>query len=75
MRQKITDVRERLSRALHDQFAQEVQRSAERIRASIAPYSRFVRAEGERFREIEGELRETVEALDTLRARVEKRAA
>jgi small GTP-binding protein len=75
MRQKITAVRERLSRALHGQFAQEIERSADRIRESIAPYSRFVRAEGDRFREIERELREITGALESLRERIERRAA
>jgi len=75
MRRKITDVRDRLSTALHGQFEQELERSAGRIRESMAPYSRFVRAEGDRLREIERELREIAEALDGLRARIERRAA
>lgn len=46
MRRKISDVRKRLSDALRGQFAREITRSGDRIRESIAPYSRFVRARG-----------------------------
>ncbi|HXW03733.1 MAG TPA: dynamin family protein [Vicinamibacterales bacterium] len=75
MRRKISEVRERLSSALREQFSREIARSAERIRESIAPYSRFVRAEGDRLRQIEQELREVAGALQALRARIERRAA
>lgn len=75
MRRKIGDVRQRLSDALHKQFAQEISRSGERIRESIAPYSRFIRAEGEKLRTTEQELREIGAELASLRARIDKRAA
>lgn len=75
MRRKIADVRRRLSDALHSQFAKEIGSSGERIRESIAPYSRFIRAEGEKLRTIEQELREIGAALATLRARIDRRAA
>ena len=75
MRRKIGDVRERLSGALRAQFAQEISKSGERIRESIAPYSRFVRAEGEKLRTTEQELREIGAELASLRARIDKRAA
>lgn len=71
MRQKITDVRGRLSQALHKQFGAEIARSGDRIRESIAPYSRFVRAEGEKLQETEGELQEISDALQSLRVRIE----
>jgi hypothetical protein len=47
MRAKISAMRAQLATALRAQFAREVDRSARRIRESIAPYSRFVRAEVE----------------------------
>jgi small GTP-binding protein len=72
MRRKIGALRERLSTALRDQFGQEIGKSAGRIRESVAPYSRFVRAEGENLRGIESELGETTAALDALRSRIEK---
>jgi small GTP-binding protein len=75
MRRKITDVRQRLSEALRGQFATEVARSGDRIRESIAPYSRFVRAEGDNLKAVEQELREITAALGALRARLERQAA
>jgi small GTP-binding protein len=75
MRRKIGDVRERLSEALRAQFAQEISRSGDRIRESIAPYSRFVRAEGDKLRTTEQELREIGAELASLRARIDRRAA
>jgi len=75
MRRKIGDVRQRLSAALHAQFAEEIGKSGERIRESIAPYSRFIRAEGEKLRATEQELREIGVELASLRARIDKRAA
>ena len=75
MRRKIADVRQRLSEALHAQFEQEIGKSGDRIRESIGPYSRFIRAEGEKLRTTEQELREIGAALATLRARIDRRAA
>jgi hypothetical protein len=75
MRRKVADVRERLSTALRAQFLQEAGRSAERIREGIAPYSRFIRAEGDKLRLVEQELREINNELAALRARVERAAA
>jgi small GTP-binding protein len=45
LRSKITAMRETLSRALRTQFERELRRSSDRLAESIAPYSRFVRAE------------------------------
>ena len=70
MRAKIADLRKRLSEALRTQFSTEVQRSGERIRDSIAPYSRFIRAEGDKLRGVAAELSEISTALASLRARV-----
>jgi hypothetical protein len=75
MRRKISDVRQRLSEALHEQFAKEIQKSGDRIREGIAPYSRFVRAEGEKLETTERELRAISADLASLRARIEKQAA
>jgi small GTP-binding protein len=75
MRRKVTDVRERLSTALRQQFSQEIAKSGQRIRESIAPYSRFIRAEGDKLRETEKELTEIGAALAVLRARVDRQAA
>ncbi len=75
MRRKIADVRQRLSEALRRQFDKEVARSGDRIQEGIAPYSRFVRAEGENLRAMEQELREISSALESLRARIDRQAA
>jgi small GTP-binding protein len=45
LRAKITSMRETLAGALREQFERELRRSNERLSESIAPYSRFVRAE------------------------------
>jgi small GTP-binding protein len=75
MREKITAVRARLSTALREQFQKEIQRSGDRIREGIAPYSRFVRAEGDSLKVIDQELREIGNELAALRARVDRIAA
>jgi small GTP-binding protein len=75
MRRKIADVRARLSKALRDQFEKEIRRSAERIRESMAPYSRFIRAEGDKLKTVDQELREIGAALASIRSRVERLAA
>jgi small GTP-binding protein len=75
MRQKISDVRERLSTALRAQFEQEIKASGARIREGIAPYSRFVRAEGDKLRETEQQLTGLAADLETLRVRVDSLAA
>ena len=75
MRRKIADVRQRLSDALHEQFAKEIQKSGDRIRESIAPYSRFVRAEGEKLQATEQELHAIAAELASVRARIDKQAA
>jgi small GTP-binding protein len=75
MREKIADVRARLSTALRVQFEEEIGRSTTRMRDSIAPYSRFVRAEGERLRETAAKLTALRTDLETLRQRVDALAA
>ena len=75
MRRKIGDVRDRLSKALREQFQREIARSAGRIRDGIAPYSRFIRAEGDKLKVVERELREIGNDLAALRARIERLAA
>jgi small GTP-binding protein len=72
MRAKIADVRQRLADALRAQFKTAIDRSAERILASVAPYSRFVRAEGERLDAMEHELAEVASAVMSLRGRLDQ---
>ena len=75
MRVKIAGVRARLSEALRKQFQDEIQRSANRILEGIAPYSRFIRAEGDKLKVVDQELREISAAIANLRARIERPAA
>ena len=51
MREKISDLRNRLSAALRTEFEQAVAQSSARINRAVEPYSRFVRAEQERWTE------------------------
>ena len=74
MRRKVADVRKRLSDALSTQFANEIARSGDRIRAGIAPYSRFVRSEGEKLQTMEQELQEVSARLESLRVRIQSRS-
>jgi small GTP-binding protein len=75
MRRKIRDVRERLSAALRKQFTEEIARSSARMRESIGPYSRFVRAEGDKLRETDARLRQLASDLRRVRERVDAIAA
>jgi hypothetical protein len=70
MRNKIADVRQRLSTALRAQFEREIKGSGTRIREGIAPYSRFVRGEGDKLRETEQQLLVLAGQLQDLRGRV-----
>jgi hypothetical protein len=75
MREKIADVRLRLSNALRAQFKEEIARSTARMRESIAPYSRFVRSEGEKLRETETRLAALRGDLERVRQKVDAMAA
>ena len=75
MREKIADVRTRLSNALRGQFQEEIGRSTARMKDSIAPYSRFVRSEGDKLRETESRLAALRTDLERVRHRVDTMAA
>ena len=75
MREKVADVRARLSTALRVQFKEEIARSTARMRESIAPYSRFVRSEGEKLRETDARLATLRGDLERVRQRVDAMAA
>ena len=75
MRRKIADVRQQLSETLRKQFSTEAAQSTARIREGIAPYSRFIRAEGDKLRAVDAELREIRDLIAGLRARIERPAA
>jgi hypothetical protein len=75
MRTKVAAVRQRLSTSLREQFGREVGKSADRIREGIAPYSRFVRAEGDSLKATQKELEDATAALTGLRSRIERSTA
>jgi hypothetical protein len=72
MRKKITAMREQLADSLRAQFEREFKRSGERIRESVAPYSRFVRAEGEKLSETATVFRAALASLQTVREELDK---
>ena len=72
LRIKIGALRDKLSSSLREQFGMEILKSGNRIRESVAPYSRFVRAEGENLQAVQSELGEATAALAALRSRIEK---
>jgi small GTP-binding protein len=73
MRDKLTTLREALGRSLRAQFEQEIGRSVERINESVAPYSRFVRAEREKFAAAHAEFERIRRELLSVRARITQR--
>jgi small GTP-binding protein len=72
LRIKIGALRDKLSSSLREQFGMEILKSGNRIREGVAPYSRFVRAEGENLQAVQSELGEATAALAALRSRIEK---
>ncbi|HEX8029634.1 MAG TPA: dynamin family protein, partial [Vicinamibacterales bacterium] len=72
MRLKMADVRRRLTAAMRQQLTQEIEASGNRIRNGIAPYSRFIRSEGDKLMAIDQEFREIGVALAGLREKIER---
>ncbi len=70
LRERIAATRETLMSAITEQFHREADTSLARIRETIAPYSRFVRAEGERLEARREELTAAHHALASLTERV-----
>ena len=71
MREKIAAMRTRLSSAIRTEFESETTRSGQRIRESIAPYARFVRAESEKLTSAKAELGRHRGELQAMQARIE----
>jgi hypothetical protein len=71
MRAKIAAMREGLAAALRTQFESELERILQRIDHTIAPYTRFVRAERDKLLDSRAELERLQADLDRLRAEVE----
>lgn len=71
LRAKVSAMRERLMATLTRSFDAELERGRQHLLEAIGPYTRFVRAEGERFRGERDQLAERRSALQALRARLE----
>lgn len=69
-REKTETLRERLGEEVRRQFNNELDRSVERMREAIAPYTRFVRTEHARMTEARSALAEITEGVETLRAEI-----
>jgi len=70
LRAKIEDMKGRLMATMTAQFEREMERSLHRLEEAIAPYTRFVRAERAKLEQVEGRLKDTLEALKVLRVRI-----
>ncbi len=69
-RQKMEQLRLRVTSAMSDTFESELQRSLERIGEAIAPYSRFVRAEHTKVSQFTAEIAAVQQELAAIRERV-----
>jgi small GTP-binding protein len=70
LRGKIAKLREQLTQSLRTQFEQEMERGMQNIKDTIAPYSRFVRAEQIKLDEVHSKLIETKTGLENLKLQV-----
>src|SRR5918997_3186228 len=69
-REKTEALRERLGEVVRRQFDTELDRSVERMREAIAPYTRFVRTEHARMTEARSALAQITEEVEALRAEI-----
>jgi small GTP-binding protein len=67
LKAKVVELRDRLIKALTEQFDREVEASVHRIDEAVAPYTRFVRAERERLTSLQVELRRLDSGIAALR--------
>jgi septal ring factor EnvC (AmiA/AmiB activator) len=71
MRAKIAEMRERLISALRKQFEAELERILNRIDKTIAPYTRFVRAERSKLDDSQAELERIRAEMGRLQSEIE----
>ncbi len=71
LRRKIGEVRRELMSALTRQFDLELERSVRKIQESIAPYTRFIRAEQDRLNDTHTRLSSIVQDMERLQALIE----
>ncbi len=71
LREKTDELRARLRSSLETEFNEQIDRSVERLREAIGPYSRFIRGEHERLQSLQAEMDEITRTLNELRARID----
>jgi small GTP-binding protein len=69
-RERTEELRRRLVEAMQSALEREIGQSTERVRDAIAPYTRYVRAEGQRLTEQQTALDEVGRRVGELRARI-----
>ncbi len=69
-REKTEGLRERLGEVIRRQFDAELDRSVEKMRDAIAPYTRFVRTEHARMTRASADLSEIVAEVDALKSEI-----
>jgi len=72
MHERVALMRENLMTALTNQFESEIQRSLGNIRDAIAPYTRFVRSEGDKLKTEREQMTNFQRALGRLRTQLEE---
>ncbi|MBM3143371.1 MAG: GTP-binding protein [Chloroflexi bacterium] len=72
MREKISAMRTQLTKALRVHFEREIERSLQHINNTIAPYTRFVRAERDKDETSQAELREIHTSLSRLQTQIQE---
>jgi len=70
LRDKVEQMRARLMESLTAQFDRELEKSLQRIREAISPYTRFVRSERERLEAARADLRRVRDGLEAIKARL-----
>ncbi len=68
---KMEELQRRLHQALLEQFHKELSNSIQRIKDTLAPYTRFVRAEQEKITAIREQARQLAEGIHTLKGKIE----
>lgn len=71
MEERIAELRVHLTSTVSSQFNKELQRSVQRIKEAIAPYTRFVRGEQDKLQEMQTELSKAQRMQARLRAEIE----
>jgi len=69
---KLAALREQLMQSMTEAFERELNRSVQRLREAIAPYTRFVRSEQQKLGRVEGDLAHISGGLGQIRSRIEE---